>query len=480
MLVLGRVQLGFRLAVLIAGLSSTVAMAASFSPDETPPIPKDPRQVESSRPIDSRRSANPHLKSRIAPPYLPSTVKTTLTPVSPRTYPHSSPAQSETQSDATPRIAPPFLPSTVKTTLSPVSPRTYPHSSPAQSETQSDATPRIAPPYLPSTVKATLTPVGPRHTRAAGRIGVTFTSSDDGTSRYTRYNRTQYTERRSVHRSGSRNYYVSRRSCDFDGYRYERNFRFQSWGTLGFWAYYPTRYFPTPYYSYLYNPWAASGYRAPIIHHNTWWGGYQWRTLWWENRVNYGFYWNWYTTYPSFSYLSVDFLFSELMEARYRRLQYANALDQVWSYNAPAAELARLQQEFANYKEEYRLQREQALLDLQKEKPILANEALSRARHRFVVNEALDATSVDEQGNDQGVCALTETDMIERDANHPIVEGQPFAVMRVLASMRGDCSRGQLVLVSIPQLQAMEDYAQGRTEEAATKLQSAPGAQRFQ
>jgi hypothetical protein len=223
--------------------------------------------------------------------------------------------------------------------------------------------------------------------------------------------------------------------------------------------YYPAAYYGPAYYGWVYNPWVA-----PVSY--AWgWGGNPW----------YGYYGSWFTPYPVYASASLwltDYIIANSLQAAY---QAQAAAAQAASLGAPAPLSPEAKQLIAD-----EVKRQVALENAESKtgqagEPDGASSSIQRAltdgvQHVFVAGSDLDV--VDAGGTE---CALSQGDAIQlAPGNAPDATSINLAV---LASKGGkECPRGDTVLVSLQDLQEMQNNMRQTIDQGMQDLQKKQGS----
>ena len=267
--------------------------------------------------------------------------------------------------------------------------------------------------------------------------------------------------------------YYSRTYYYHGGYR-SGVYRGYYYGGHPYYGYYHPYYYHPAYYGWAYNPWAA-----PIAY--GWgWGGSPWYGY-------YGAYWNPYPVYPSAAFWLTDYLISANLQAAYAAQAEANAdaaagaaaSDPGPSNAAPAAggQVALTPEVKQAIADEVKAQIAASQADAAKTGGTTASAqqpasgevppALDPARRTFVVSDDLAVVA------DGQECALTQGDVITRLTDTP--DDDQKVNVSIASSKKTDCAAGKTVLVSVDDLQEMQNHFQEQIDEGLKTLAAKQG-----
>lgn len=256
------------------------------------------------------------------------------------------------------------------------------------------------------------------------------------------------------HDYGHRTYYDHGRA-------YDRYYRGYGWHGGYFEGYSPAFYYSAGFYGWAYNPWVA-----PMPY--AWgWGGAPWVGF-------YGAYFTPYASYPSASFWLTDYLVSQTLAAAYADQAAANANAQVAAEAAPPAPMtpdvkaliaAEVQRQIA-------LENSEAKVAETGETDPASSGVVrmltDNQSHMFVAGADLDLT--DAAGNE---CSISQGDALQLIAPHAPLEGDALtAILVVMASKAQDCGKGSTVLVSVNDLQDMQNHMRETIDQGMGDLQA--------
>jgi hypothetical protein len=239
-------------------------------------------------------------------------------------------------------------------------------------------------------------------------------------------------------------------------HRFYQPYRFR--GFL-FFVYAPVIYYPPIFYDWVFAPWPAG-----IYFHWGWYGA-PWYAY-------YGPYFSPYAVYPAPPFWLTDYLLAWELERDYRDRLAADeaALAERYAQAPISDEVKRA------IADEVRRQIEQERLDSETvarggiPDPALSGLArllADKQSHVFVVSSALDVMSATEP------CTLTPGDVLQLDQAPPAEAS--FAYLKVLASKSGSCARGSIVVVSLEDLQEMQNHMREVIDQGLVELRSGQG-----
>ena len=217
-------------------------------------------------------------------------------------------------------------------------------------------------------------------------------------------------------------------------------------------------YYPPIFYDWVFAPW-----RTGVYFHWGWYG-----SPWY---AYYGPYFTPYGVYPAAPFWLTDYMLAWELERDYRdRLAADEALAARTAQMPISDEVKRA------IAEEVRLQIDQEKRDAETvargDIPDPALSGLARLladnrTHVFVVSSNLDAMSATQQ------CMLTPGDVLELDQAPPA--DASFAYLKVLAAKDGSCARGSIVVVSIEDLQEMQNHMREIVDQGLGELRNGEG-----
>lgn len=250
------------------------------------------------------------------------------------------------------------------------------------------------------------------------------------------------------------------------GVAYDRYYRGYGYHGLMLEAYAPVRYYPTAFYGWVYNPWAA-----PVPY--AWgWVGSPWA-------VYYGPYFTPYRVYPAAAFWLTDYMISASLAAEYQaQVDAANGV-------APqpyAAQFAALSPDVKQAISE-EVQRQIALENSEAQQaaqgvdPDPASSSIVRSLqdgspHVFVAGR--DVSAVDSGG--QG-CSLSQGDAVQLNAAPPADSTTASVVVR--ASKPLECPVGASVAVQLVDLQEMQNHMRESIGQGMAEMQSHAGQNGF-
>jgi len=262
----------------------------------------------------------------------------------------------------------------------------------------------------------------------------------------------------------------SHRTYFAGGHEYTHVYRSYAYGGVYYQAYVPAFYYGPTFYSWAYSPW-----RSPVAFR---WG--------WAGSPWVGFYGGYFAPYPVYAspvYWLTDYILSATLEQAYQERMDAAAA------NAQAQ---------AGYSDSYAPNSGQALLspdvkqaiadEVQRQLAIERAEAQVVARnpngdpgyagapplfsdynqHVFLVSSNLDVATVDGQE-----CAITYGDVLAM--NGASAPNATAASVKVLASKGQDCQQNSFVLVSLVDLQEMQNQMRETIDQGLGDLQAHKG-----
>jgi hypothetical protein len=283
--------------------------------------------------------------------------------------------------------------------------------------------------------------------------------NDDGSHTVSRAGKPTYTQR-ATQRDGQ-NYiqrsYVTNNNTTVNRY-YTPYYR----GGYAYHSYMPFVSYDPWFYGYCYHPW------TPVYYH---WG---WMSDPWY--PSYGYYFRPYPTYYGPSYWLTDYLIADsIRENQAAAVAQADQAANRAELAANAAQGAAQAAQDANakpqitddLKDQIRDQVDQAIRDHEKKLPANLETLLQDTKHLFVVSDDYDVLK---DGAEQETCALTAGDLIR--AREALGAQEQIAKMVVVTSKKGNCPAGTKILVSLVDLQDMQNAFSEKLEEGMEKLKS--------
>jgi len=257
------------------------------------------------------------------------------------------------------------------------------------------------------------------------------------------------------HEYGHRTYYENGRAYDnfYRGYYYH-----------GYYAemYAPSYYYAPAFYGWAYNPWAV-----PIAYPVAAWG--------WGGNPWYGYYGGFFTPYPVYASASLwltDYMISQSLAAAYTAQAEANA--QVAAMSNPAPLTPQVKDLIsAEVQRQIALENAEAATAKTGEADP-ASSGIQRmltdnVQHVFVVGKDLDV--VDAGGSE---CAISQGDALQLTAAP--AANSDSATLAVLASKGGkECPKGDSVLVTVADLQDMQNHMRETISAGMGQLQAKQG-----
>ncbi len=239
-------------------------------------------------------------------------------------------------------------------------------------------------------------------------------------------------------------------------HRFYQPYRYRG---LMLFVYAPVVYYPPIFYDWVFAPW-----RAGVYFHWGWYGA-PWYAY-------YGPYFTPYAVYPASPFWLTDYMLAWELERDYRDRLAAD--EEAFAERAAQAPISdEVKRAIA---EEVRQQIEQEKRDSETvarggmPDPALSGLArlLSDNRsHVFVVSSTLDVMSATEQ------CVLTPGNVLELEQAPPA--DASFAYLKVLASKSGSCTRGGIVVVSLADLQEMQNHMREIVDQGLAELRTGQG-----
>jgi hypothetical protein len=228
------------------------------------------------------------------------------------------------------------------------------------------------------------------------------------------------------------------------------------WGGVSLHVYVAPRFYPAPFYTWAYNPWAR-----PVAFSFGWAG-----TPW------FGFYAGYFTPYPVYAgpaYWLTDYMVAMSLQEAYQAQAAAAAQAQAnaaYAGQQPAL-TPDVKQAIAD-EVQRQLNEERAQSQAPNAAPTAAPDFLAdNTTHVFVVANGINAQTPN------GECALTEGDVIQMTAPPP--PNSASASLAVLAGKGQDCSKGSIVTVAIADLQEMQNHMRETLDQGLAELQSKQG-----
>ena len=224
--------------------------------------------------------------------------------------------------------------------------------------------------------------------------------------------------------------------------------------------YYPAYYYGPAFYGWAYNPWVAP------ISYGWGWGGNPWFGY-------YGAFFTPYTVYASASLWLTDYIIANSLQAAYQA--QVDAQVQAAALNGAAPLSPEVKQLIANeVKGQVALENAESKTAGQGGEPNAASSSIQRdlsdgTLHVFVAGSDLDV--VDAGGTE---CALSQGDALQvAPGNAPDATSISLAV---LASKGGkECAKGDTVLVSLTDLQDMQNHMRETIDQGMQELQKKQG-----
>jgi hypothetical protein len=261
-----------------------------------------------------------------------------------------------------------------------------------------------------------------------------------------------------------RGHEFTHRTYVFHGVAYDRFYRRYPYRGVYLEIYAPVRYYPAGFYTWVYNPWAAS---VPY----TWgWAGNRWY-------AQYGFYFAPYSTYPSASFWLTDYVISSTLAAAYQG-QVDAGLATPGQANAGGggpiltADVKQLISQ--EVQRQIVLENAEAQTTAQDAEPDPHSSGIDRlladgVRHIFVAGDDLDVT-----GDGGHECSISEGDVFEVG---PPASSSATAVNLVVRASKGgqECRRGSTVSVAFRDLQDMQNHMRETLDLGLADLQSHQG-----
>jgi len=262
---------------------------------------------------------------------------------------------------------------------------------------------------------------------------------------------------------GGHNFY--RRSVYFHGrYVGVRYYRGYSWHGYGLHIWAPGVYFTHGFYGWAYHPW-----RAPVYYRWGWYGA-----PWYGS---YGYYFQPYSSYAGASQWLTDYTISQDLSADYDA-QGGGAAPPPEAGDAGADVIAPDTKQAINDEIEYELSVENGEADLTSANSDVDAGSSGIPRlfadskaHVFVVSAPIDVTVA---GSTEE-CSLTNGDVIRTSV--PPGPDDKSAVLTVIARKRGDgeCAKSSKVIVSLDDLQEMQNSLRQNVHDGLTQLQQEQG-----
>ncbi len=257
------------------------------------------------------------------------------------------------------------------------------------------------------------------------------------------------------HEFGHRTYY-------YNGRAYDRFYRPYYYRGAYVNVYAPAYYYRPAFYGWAYNPWAA-----PVAYPWGWtanpWYGY------------YGYYFTPYPVYPSASVWLTDYLISTTLAAAYQAQVAATAAAAAQAASAPpdAAPLSPQVKDLiaAEVQRQIALENAEAQAGTQNAEADPASSGIQRMltdniQHIFVAGHDIDV--VNASGTE---CALSDGDALQLSGPPPADAAS--ANLIVLSTKGGkECRRGDNVVVTVTDLQEMQNHMRETIDQGMGELQS--------
>jgi hypothetical protein len=259
-------------------------------------------------------------------------------------------------------------------------------------------------------------------------------------------------------RYGGRDF--ARRTYYAHGATYDRFYRSYSFHGVHLEGYAPVRYYPTAFYGFVYNPWAA-----PVAY--VWgWAGSPWA-------VYYGPYFVAYPLYPSTAFWLTDYLIAFSLADFYQAQMDAGVPPPAFT-TSPAPITPDVKQWISE-----EVQRQLALENAEAQQvannidpdPVssgIARMLSDNASHVLVTGVDLDV--MDSQGRE---CVLSPGDVLQLNAPQPA--GAADASLVVLAGKPQECARGDVVYIGLADLQDMQNHMRETIDQGLGELQANAG-----
>jgi hypothetical protein len=255
------------------------------------------------------------------------------------------------------------------------------------------------------------------------------------------------------------------RTYYYNGRAYDRFYRRYPYRGMYLEGYAPAFYFRPAFYGWAYNPWAVPIAYSWGFAANPWYG-------------YYGFYFNPYPVYPSASLWLTDYLISQSLATAYAAQVQANAIAaaQAQAAAAPPPGAGPLDDQTkqliaAEVQRQIALENQEAQLQAQHQEPDPASSGIARMlsdniQHVFVAGSSIDV--VDTTGTE---CAVSEGDALQLSGPPPPSSSTANLVM--LSSKGGiECRRGAVVVVTLDDLQNMQNHMRETISQGMSNLQS--------
>jgi hypothetical protein len=247
------------------------------------------------------------------------------------------------------------------------------------------------------------------------------------------------------------------------GTPYERFYRPYNYRGVPIEVYAPLRYYPSPFYGYVYS---LSSFPAPVA--------YVWPGT--PAAVYYGPYFTPYATYPAPAYWLTDYTVSTSLAQSYQaQLDTANGapppdLEQTTAPITPEIK-QRISEEV---RRQVALENTEAMQSLRNTEVDPASSGIDRmfrdnSTHVLVAGSDLDLLNAAGQS-----CLLSPGDVIALSAPPP--PNAASANLVVMASKARDCAKGDTVSVSFADLQEMQNHMRETIRQGMSVLQSSNGS----
>lgn len=226
---------------------------------------------------------------------------------------------------------------------------------------------------------------------------------------------------------------------------YTRVYRTYSYRGVAYYQYVPVAYYRPVFYGWVYSPWPAP------IH-------YRWA---WHSDPWYGYYSSYfvpYAVYPTASLWLTDYLLAENLKLAYQAQAQANilAVPPTAGGNTYAPQLTPEVKQAIAEEVRQQLAAEQQAAAAPNPQPLASSStevpsALDPRKRVFVVSSYLDKRTTDGQE-----CSLTPGDIITRLTDTP--DANQNIIVSVLSSKQADCPSGAQILVTVQDLQEMQNH----------------------
>lgn len=221
-------------------------------------------------------------------------------------------------------------------------------------------------------------------------------------------------------------------------------------GTVHYHSYVPSYQFDPWFYGYAYHSWHPYPYT---------WG---WRYDPWFGSYNY--YFAPYPTYHGPSYWLTDWVLADMLRNHHARQQQSavtsaqQSADRAERAALSAEQLAQKAQITQEIKEEVQAQIKDAIKVQERGENLSLERSLEKEGYIFAVTEDMDVL-VDQGSAESKTCSLSEGDLIK--VTRKVDEEDQYARMMVVTAKRGGCKAGTPILVSVQDLQEMQnDFAE--------------------